>query len=136
MINSVVLIGRLVADIDLRTTTTGKEVTTFRIAVDRSYTKKDDEKQTDFITIVAWEHNARFVSRYFSKGSMIAIQGSIQTRTYEDKDGNKRTAVEVVAQTVDFCGGKNNNSNNSSSSPDTPAPTDNAVIGVEDDLPF
>lgn len=107
MLNSVILMGRLVADPELRTTTTGKSVATFRIAVDRGYSKNAAERTADFITIVAWEQTANFVCRYFAKGSMIAVQGSIQTRNYEDKTGAKRTAVEVVAREVSFCGSKN-----------------------------
>lgn len=105
MINQVILIGRLTADPAIRTTTTGKSVCTFNIAVDRSVSK-DGEKKTDFITIVTWENTAIFVEKYFRKGSMIAISGSIQTRQYEDRDGNKRTAFEVIAREVSFCGDK------------------------------
>lgn len=143
MLNCVTLMGRLVADPELRTTTSGKSVATFRIAVDRSFVKQGEQRQADFITIVAWGNQALFVSRYFSKGSMIAIQGRIQTRNYEDNNGNKRTAFEVVATEVSFCGGKNEGSNNSekpNSSPSTPAyspaPTDYEEIGDDDDLPF
>ena len=110
MLNCVTLMGRLVADPELKTTTSGKSVANFRIAVDRSYSKPGEEKQADFITIVCWEGTANFVSRYFSKGSMIALQGSIQTRNYEDSNGNKRTAFEVLAREASFCGGKNENS--------------------------
>ena len=80
MLNCVTLMGRLVADPELRTTGTGKSVCTFRIAVDRSFAKAGEQRQADFITIVAWENTANFVCRYFAKGSMIAVQGSIQTR--------------------------------------------------------
>ncbi len=102
MINNVTIMGRLTANPELRTTNTGKSVTSFTVAVDRNY----DREQTDFINIVAWNKTAEFIERYFRKGSMIAIQGSIQTRNYEDKNGNKRTAVEVVADNVSFCGSK------------------------------
>ncbi len=102
MINNVTIMGRLTANPELRTTNTGKSVTSFTVAVDRNY----DREQTDFINIVAWNKTAEFIERYFRKGSMIAIQGSIQTRNYEDKNGNKRTAVEVVADNVSFCGDK------------------------------
>ena len=105
MMNCVTLMGRLTADPVLKTTTTGKEVCQFSIAVDRSYAGHG-EKQSDFITIVAWEAAARFVVNYFTKGSMIVIQGSIQSRSYEDKKGNKRTAFEVVAREISFCGNK------------------------------
>lgn len=106
MLNCVTLMGRLVADPELRTTTTGKSVATFRIAVTRSYSRQGEQNQADFITIVAWENTANFVCRYFQKGSMIAIQGRIQTRTYEDANGAKRSAFEVVASEVSFCGSK------------------------------
>lgn len=106
MLNSVILMGRLTADPELRTTTTGRNVCSFAIAVDRSYSKAGEERQTDFINIVAWENTANFVSRYFSKGSMIAIRGELQSRRYEDKTGAKRTAYEVIAREVSFCGSK------------------------------
>ncbi|MDO4459201.1 MAG: single-stranded DNA-binding protein [Clostridia bacterium] len=106
MINVVVLMGRLVADPELRTTPSGVSVTTFRIAVDRSYVKAGEQRQADFIDIVAWRQQAEFVSRYFHKGSMIAVQGSIQTRSYQAKDGTNRTAFEVVADQVSFTGSK------------------------------
>ena len=106
MLNCVTLMGRLVADPELRTTTTGKSVATFRIAVDRSFVRQGEQRQADFITIVAWESTANFVCRYFQKGSMIAIQGRIQTRNYEDNTGAKRTALEVLASEVSFCGSK------------------------------
>lgn len=146
MLNCVTLIGRLVADVELKTTNSGKEVATFRIAVDRAFVKQGEQRQADFITIVAWGSSALFVSRYFSKGSMIAVQGRIQTRNYEDNNGNKRTAFEVVATEVSFCGGKNegNNPGTPDNSPDTsPAtgfstasPSDFEEIGADDDLPF
>lgn len=101
MLNTVAIMGRLVADPELRTTQSGVSVTSFRIAVDRPASK---EKQADFIDIVAWRQTAEFVCKYFTKGRMIALQGRIQTRGYEDKNGNKRTAVEVVAENVSFCG--------------------------------
>ena len=92
--------GRLVADPELRQTPNGVSVCAFRIAVDRNYSGK--EKQADFIDIVAWRQSAEFVSNYFAKGKMIIVEGSIQTRKYEDRNGNKRTAVEVVADHVQF----------------------------------
>ena len=136
MINNVTLMGRLVADPELRTTNSGKSVANFRIAVDRSYSKGND-KQADFITIVAWESTADFISKYFSKGSMIALRGEIQTRNYEDKDGNKRTAFEVLAREVSFCGGKNETTPApAQTTPTYSAPDDFEEIGADDDLPF
>ena len=98
--------GRLTADPELKTTPNGTSVTSFCVAVDRSYVRQGEERQTDFINVVAWRQTADFITRYFHKGSMIAVQGSIQTRNYEDKNGNKRTAVEIVADSVSFCGSK------------------------------
>lgn len=126
MLNCAVLMGRLVADPELRTTTNNVSVTTFRIAVDRSFVKQGEERQADFIDIVAWRQTADFICRYFKKGSMIAVQGSIQTRNYEDKNGYKRTAVEIVADNVSFCGSKNDNPQGGTSY--TPN-TQNAVQG-------
>lgn len=106
MLNSAIIMGRLVADPELRTTQTGLSVTSFRVAVDRKFVRQGEERQADFIDVVAWRQTAEFVSRYFQKGSMIAVRGAIQTRNYEDKNGNKRTAVEIVADEVSFCGSK------------------------------
>lgn len=102
MLNSVNLMGRLVADPELRQTQTGLAVCSFRIAVDRNHLNANKERETDFIDIVAWRKTAEFVTQYFVKGAMIIVQGSIQTRNYEDKNGNKRIAVEVVADSVLF----------------------------------
>ena len=98
--------GRLTADPELRTTGNGIGVCGFTVAVDRNYRPEGEERQTDFINVVAWRKTADFVSRYFRKGQMIAVQGSIQTRNYEDRNGNKRTAVEIVADNISFCGSK------------------------------
>ena len=143
MINSVVLMGRLTADPELRTTTTGKSVCSFRVAVDRGYSKNAEERQADFINVVAWENTANFVCRYFSKGSMIALQGSIQTRQYEDKTGAKRTAFEVIAREVSFCGSKSETGTVSRpAAPEQPPVYQNAVhsdfeeITDDEDLPF
>ena len=106
MLNVVAIMGRLVADPELRTTTQGHSVCSFRIACDRSYVQQGQERQADFIDIVAWRQQADFVSKYFQKGSMIAIDGSLQTRNYQDKNGNSRTAVEVVANNISFAGAK------------------------------
>ena len=99
--NKVVLLGRLAADPELRQTPNGITVTSFTIAVDRQYSKGPD-RQTDWIDIVAWRHTAEFVCKYFQKGSPIVIEGSIQTRTYEDKSGQKRKAVEINAKNAEF----------------------------------
>lgn len=124
MLNSVCLMGRLVADPELRTTPAGVSVCSFRIAVDRNYQPKGQEKQTDFINIVAWRERADFVSRFFHKGSMVVVQGSIHTDSYTDRDGNKRTSFSVQADNVMFGESKNSSGGyqNSGSAPafDTP----------------
>lgn len=106
MLNVVAIMGRLVADPELRTTTQGHSVCSFRIACDRSYVQQGQQRQADFIDIVAWRQQADFVSKYFKKGSIIAVEGSLQTRNYQDKNGNNRTAVEVVANNISFAGAK------------------------------
>jgi single-strand DNA-binding protein len=149
--------GRLVADPELRTTTQGTNVCTFRIACERSYTPKGQERQADFIDIVAWRQQADFVSKYFQKGSMIAVEGRLQTRQYQDKWGSKRTAVEVVANNISFAGAKaadkpaargfdqqtQNYTHEAKSAHSAPQPDytqgsmdDFAVINDTDDLPF
>lgn len=102
MLNVVCLMGRLGADPELRYTPSQIPVTSFSIAVDRTFQPKDQEKQTDWINIVAWRGTAEFITRYFHKGSMIAVQGSLQSKNYTDKQGNKRTSYEVVADNVFF----------------------------------
>lgn len=111
MLNIVGINGRFVADPELKTTNTGTPVCTFTIACDRSYVKSGEERQADFIDCVAWRNTAEFICRYFSKGSMIGIDGSIQTRMYEDKDGKKHKVTEVVVNNAHFCGAKEKTEN-------------------------
>ena len=141
MYNKSILIGRLVADPELRTTPNGINVATFRIAVDRF----GKEKKADFINIVCWRQQAEFVSRYFSKGKAIGVDGSIQTRDYTDKDGNKRYAVEVVADRLFFVGDKREGETgnqtsyqpNASPAPNVAASDDFQVVDDDpSDLPF
>ncbi len=153
MLNVAVLMGRLVADPELRHTANDVSVTSFTVAVDRSYVKAGADRQADFIDVVAWRNTADFVCKYFRKGQLIAVQGSIQTRTYTDKDGNKRKAVEIVADNVHFAEPKRDNSqsvmmgNGYHSRPEMPvqqsAPAyasgnadDFEEIPTDDDLPF
>ena len=104
MLNKVILQGRLTADPELKSTPNGVSVTTFSLAVDRQYSGKDTEKKTDFINCVAWRGNAEFICRYFNKGKMIVVEGELQTRSYTDKNQNKRTVTEVMAEQVYFAG--------------------------------
>lgn len=102
MYNSVILVGRMAADPELKQTASGVSVTSFTVACDR----RRNHQECDFIHVVAWRNQAEFVCKYFAKGSPIGVDGSIQTRSYTDRDGNKRTAFEVVAENVFFAGGK------------------------------
>lgn len=109
--NKVILIGRLTASPELKQTQGGASVTNFTIAVDRKY-NKDEEKQADFPTIVAWRQIAEFICKHFDKGSAILIEGELQTRSWTDQQGNKRYATEVVAREVSFCEAKKNSEAN------------------------
>lgn len=144
MINSVVLIGRLTYDPELRATPNGVSVVRFQVACDRNYQKSGEDKRTDFIDVTAWRQTAEFVSRYFRKGSMIAVEGSIQTDNYTDRDGNKRKSFQVVANNVSFCGSKSESGSakpflNHAEQPNG-AVSDNSdfeeIVDDDDDLPF
>ena len=106
MLNVAVIMGRLAADPELRHTPNGVAVTSFTLAVDRSYARAGTERQTDWIDVVAWRQTAEFVCKYFTKGQLMAVTGSIQTRNYEDRNGNKRKAVEIQATEVNFASSK------------------------------
>lgn len=106
MLNSIVIMGRLTADPELKVTQGGTPVCSFTVAVDRDFQRQGEEKQTDFIDVVAWRSTAEFVSRYFPKGRMIVVQGSLQSRKWQDRDGNKRVSWEVQADKVFFAGSK------------------------------
>ena len=106
MLNVVAIMGRLVAYPELKTTQQGTSVCSFRIACDRNFARQGEQRQADFIDIVAWRSQAEFVCKYFQKGSLIAINGRIQTRNYQDKNGSNRTAVEIVTSNVSFAGSK------------------------------
>ena len=143
--NNICLLGRLTADPELRHTPSQVAVTSFTVAVDRSYTPKGQERQADFIPVVAWRQTAEFVCRYFRKGQRIALQGSLQSRSYTDKDGNKRTAYEVVADNVFFAESKNGGTapvaptvDYSDRVPQSAPPADDfeVIPDNDDDLPF
>lgn len=127
MINSVVLMGRIVNDLELKTTQSGLSVVSFRIAVDRKYSK--GEKQTDFFDIVAWKNHAEFICKYFRKGSLIALEGELQTRSYQTKDGANRTVTEVIVKNVSFTGERNTGERTKDQI------MDDLNAMVEDDLP-
>lgn len=134
MFNLVVLTGRLTATPELKTTPNGVSVTSFSIAVNRNY-RAGEEQIADFINIVAWRGTAEFITKYFQKGSLIGIEGSIQTRRYQDSNGNNRTAFEVIANNVQFVESKRNNQDSNNTEPNESA-NDFTEIDTGDDLPF
>lgn len=142
MINTVALTGRLTYAPELKSTPSGVSVVKFQIACDRNYQAQGQERQADFIDCIAWRQTAEFISRYFHKGDMIGIEGSIQTSNYTDKNGNKRKQVEVLANTVSFCGSKqqSNSKPNLNVAPPTYASADNSdfeeIVDDDSDLPF
>lgn len=160
MLNVAAIVGRLTADPELKHTASDVSVVSFTLAVGRSYAKAGTERQTDFIDVVAWRSTADFICRYFRKGQLMAVQGSIQTRTYQDKNGNNRKAVEIVADNVHFVESKrseegdsygqgNSYSRNDSYAPSKPAAFNEPAsayssgtsgdfeeIPGDDDLPF
>ena len=113
MLNHISVMGRLTADPELRRTGNGTAVASFTIACDRDFGGQDGQKETDFINCVAWRQTGEFVSKYFTKGRMIVVDGRLQVRRYTDKDGNKRTAAEVVAEHCYFGDSKREDGNQS-----------------------
>lgn len=151
MLNHIVIMGRLTRDPELRRTASGVAVANFAIAVDRDYSPKEGEKETDFIEVVAWRQTGEFVSKYFSKGRMAVVSGRLQIRGWTDKDGNKRRTAEVVADNVYFADSKKEASGDNSGStsggygggyapeyPAYPAPASDFAMLDDDDakLPF
>ena len=116
MLNKVILMGRITQELELKQTTNGTAVLSFNVAVDRSYTKQGEEKQTDFITCVAWRKTAEFINNYFGKGRMIALEGQLRSRTYDDKNGTKHYVTEVYVDNVSFTGEPKQGENSSAPS--------------------
>lgn len=129
MLNKAILMGRLTADPESKVTTNGISVCTFTLAVQRDYTPKGQDKESDFINCVAWRNTAEFISKYFAKGQLMAVEGSIQSRRYETKDGQKRSVVEVIIDEAHFAGDKAKQSNE----PIEASGFDEIAV---DDLPF
>ena len=146
MLNSVVMMGRLVADPELRTTPNGASVASFTIAVDRPFQRSGAEKVTDFFDLVAWRNQAEFISRFFHKGNLIAVQGYMTTRTYTDRNGVNRKAYELVVENAHFAESKRDAANAGpapAAAPAAPAPAyssgdkgDFTEIAGDDDIPF
>lgn len=143
MLNVIAIQGRLARDPELRQTTTGKSVASFTVACDRGRRDANGQSTADWIPVVAWDARAEFVCKYFQKGSMIAVDGRLQSRTYTAKDGTNRTALEIVANNIHFCGSKAESAAPvGSAAPAAPAPSfapvqeDWQLLEDEGDLPF
>lgn len=126
MLNKVILLGRFTRDPELKSTPQGVSTCSFALAVDRNFTREGEERKADFINCVAWRSTAEFISKYFRKGSMVAIEGSIQTRSWDDNEGKKRYATDVVVSQIYFAESKK----------DEPEAPVFSPMGEEDDLPF
>lgn len=133
MLNKVIIMGRLTRDPELRRTQGGTAVTSFTMAVDRDFKSQSGEKETDFIDVVAWRNTGEFTAKYLAKGRMAAVEGRIQVRDWQDKDGNRRKSVEVVADNVYFADSKRDSKPQESRTVD-----DQEFDEIEDDgdLPF
>ena len=133
MLNHITIHGRLTADPELKQTQSGVSVCNFIVAVDRSY-KNGEEKQTDFFTVVCWRGLADMVSKHFAKGKEILVSGEMQSRKWQDNDGNNRVSWEIQANTIDFCGNKGNT--NPITTNATQGNLDAVVDDTESDFPF
>ena len=147
MYNRVTMMGRIANDLEVKTTQSGTNVLTFRLAVDRSYKDADGNRDTDFFNFVAWRSNADFIAKFFSKGRTILLDAEAQNRTYTDKNGAERLVTEFLVNKVYFTGEKANNANMGHSAPSTavvastPAPAsansgNSDFNAPEDDYPF
>jgi len=136
--NKVILVGRLTRDPDVKTTTSGKTVATFTLAVDRRFKNKDGQKEADFVPIVVWGKQAEIVDQYLSKGSQIGISGRLQVRSYDDKEGQRRYATEVIAEEVNFIGGNKDRGSQSHAAEGPPLNLDDDfhLMADDDDIPF
>lgn len=133
MYNKIIVMGRIVNDPELKATPSGVNVCQFRVAVDRQYQNKGEEKQTDFFNVTAWRKTAEFVTKYFGKGRLILIEGEMQTRPYTDKSGQKATWYEIVADRVSFTGEK---SERSEAAPAGAPPVPTEQTATDDEYPF
>ena len=127
MLNSVIIMGRMTADPELRTTNSGTSFCRFTVAVDRDFQKQGQDRQTDFINCASWRQQADFISKYFLKGQMIAIRGQLQQNSFVDQKGNKRTGYEVLVERANFCGDKKPQSDQRRQEASQPEPHERAV---------
>lgn len=141
MYNKSILMGRICNDLEIKSTQSGNNVLSFRLAVERSYQQKGEERKTDFFNIVAWRNNADFIARFFGKGRMILVEGELQTRSYTDKNGSAQTVVELVVDRASFTGEAKQTNSGSGSAPLPPEPpqytaADFNATPTDDDYPF
>jgi single-strand DNA-binding protein len=138
MLNTITINGRICNELELKTTANGTEVLNFTIACERDYKDQNGEKAVDFIDCIAFKHIAAFVSKYFAKGRMAIVNGKLQTRTWEDKNGSKRKSVEIVAENVYFADSKTNEGANKNANRGNSAGITDVFVPVAEDeeLPF
>lgn len=136
MFNKTILIGRTTKDVDLRKTTSGKAVASFTLAVENRYVLKDNKPTTDFISCVAWNKTAEIMDKYVKKGTLIVVEGRIQTRNYDDKNGNKVYVTEVVCENMRMLGSKEDSKETPVSNQAADAYNDTQYSISDDDLPF
>ena len=142
--NKVILIGNLANDPEARTTQSGVSQSTFRVAVQRRFANAQGVREADFFTVIAWRQNADFCNRYLSKGRKVAVEGSIQNRSYDAQDGSKRYVTEIIADSVEALGGRDEGgaaprprNEGPTPPPAAPSPAMNDFVEVDDDeLPF
>ena len=138
--NRVILIGNLANDPESRTTQSGIAQCSFRLAVQRRFKGANGERETDFLPVVCWRQTAEFAQRYLAKGRKVAVEGSIQTRSYDAQDGSKRYVTEIIADSVEAVGGREDGAQNAQNERSTQKPAQNHQMGFtevdDDDLPF
>ena len=142
MYSRVIVMGRITADLELRQTPNGVSVLNFSIAVNRPFVEKNGERATDFFNVVAWQMRAEFIAKYFKKGSLILVDGRLESREYVDKNGTTQRVVEIIAENVSFTGEAKQPNNNSQGSPAVEGPEmdenidDFKDLDDDEDLPF
>lgn len=139
--NHIILKGRLTKDVEIKTTTSGTTMGIFSIAVNRDYVKDGEERQADFFNCTCWNKQAEFISKYFKKGQEILLQGRLQNRTWDDDNGQKHYATDVIVEKVEFCGNKqaSNETPSEFTTTTNSMPTANpmdSLVSAGDDLPF
>lgn len=138
MYNKVIMLGRITKDLELKTTPSGVSVLTFSIAVDRRFQEKGADRKSDFFNCVAWRNEAEFISRFFTKGSAILIEGELQNRSYKDKNGTEKWLTEIIVDRATFTGEKKatGGSSTDTEQTDTTTPENAAPAQADDDYPF